>query len=90
MVAGALGFVACDIPEFCVILAVIGAIFGLLSGCIAGGSAVGVMNSGSVTILMSWAENPDVLRSTHPELHQKFKDVIYGKQMEAMQGHELH
>jgi len=85
VVAGLLGYLACDVPEFCVVLAVIGAIFGLLSGCIAGGSAVGVMNSGSVTILMSWAEKPEVLQRTHPELHTKFHNVI-GTKMNEMQG----
>lgn len=83
--AGVVGYLACDVPEFCVVLAVIGAIFGMLAGCIAGGSAIGVMNSGSVTILMSWAENPDVLQRTHPELHQKFTSVIHGK-VQELQG----
>jgi len=83
LTSGFIGFALCDVPEFCVALSVIAAFFGLLAGCIAGGSAVGVINSGAVTILMSWAENPDVLRDTHRDLHGKFSSVINNKLSES-------
>jgi len=83
LASGILAYLICDVPEFCVALSVIAAIFGLLAGCIAGGSAVGVINSGAVTILMSWAENPDVLQHTHKDLHGKFTNIISNKMTES-------
>jgi len=71
--AGLVGYFTCGIPGFCVYVGIIGALFGCLAGMMAGGSAVGVMNSGAATILMCWAEQPSVLKKTNPQIHYKFE-----------------
>jgi len=79
-IAGLLGYLTCGVPGFCVYVAVVGAVFGCMAGIVAGGSGVGVMDSGAKTVLMCWAEQPDVLEGTHPEIHRKFRmktDQIY-------------
>eukprot|EP00928_Gymnodinium_smaydae_P047408 TRINITY_DN3163_c0_g2_i1.p1 TRINITY_DN3163_c0_g2~~TRINITY_DN3163_c0_g2_i1.p1 ORF type:complete len:830 (+),score=87.09 TRINITY_DN3163_c0_g2_i1:55-2544(+) len=70
--AGLLGYYTCGIPGFCAYLAMMGGFFGCLSGMMTGGSALGVMNSGAVTILMCWAEKPDALEKANPAIHEKF------------------
>eukprot|EP00928_Gymnodinium_smaydae_P080377 TRINITY_DN64088_c0_g1_i1.p1 TRINITY_DN64088_c0_g1~~TRINITY_DN64088_c0_g1_i1.p1 ORF type:complete len:754 (+),score=98.33 TRINITY_DN64088_c0_g1_i1:123-2264(+) len=72
VIAGLAGYYTCGIPGFCVYLGMMGGFFGCLSGLMTGGSALGVMNSGAVTILMCWAEKPDVLQKINPVIYQKF------------------
>jgi len=74
--AGAIGYFTCGVPGFCLYVAIMGALFGCLSGLMAGGSAVGVMNSGATTILMCWAERPDILAKTNPTIHHRFEEKI--------------
>lgn len=49
-----------------------GFLAGLVAGCIAGGSAVGITSSGVKTILVLWAEDPDGLAVANPQIHQEF------------------
>merc|ERR1719330_2027861 len=56
-----------------VLFVIVGAAFGCIGGCVAGGSAVGILNSGSVSILMCWAERPDVLHGTNKEIAVRFE-----------------
>merc|ERR1712232_1262911 len=53
-----------------------GAVIGLWAGCLAGGSAAGIISSGTKTILALWAEDPEPLRLTHPETHYEFEARI--------------
>eukprot|EP00928_Gymnodinium_smaydae_P047410 TRINITY_DN3163_c0_g2_i3.p1 TRINITY_DN3163_c0_g2~~TRINITY_DN3163_c0_g2_i3.p1 ORF type:complete len:842 (+),score=76.07 TRINITY_DN3163_c0_g2_i3:55-2580(+) len=72
LAAGLLGYYTCGIPGFGVYLAMIGGVFGCFSGMMTGGSALGVMNSGTATILMCWAETPDAWEKENPAIHEKF------------------
>jgi len=45
---------------------------GFLVGMLAGSCAVSIINSGIKTILMCWAENPEFLKESRPELHREF------------------
>jgi hypothetical protein len=56
-----------------------GAVVGFLSGMVAGGSAVGIISSGTKTILACWAEDPEPLRQTHSEIHAEFESRILSK-----------
>jgi len=58
---------------------VAGAVIGLWSGLLAGGSAAGILSSGTKTILVLWAENPEPLRRMEPTIHQEFETRIMGK-----------
>lgn len=51
---------------------IFGLLVGFVAGCIAGGSAVGITSSGVKTILVLWAENPDVLAVSNPQIHEEF------------------
>jgi len=51
-------------------------IIGLWAGLVAGGSCVGMFSSGVKTILALWAESPDTLQQTHPEIHCEFAEKI--------------
>eukprot|EP00933_Yihiella_yeosuensis_P050536 TRINITY_DN48342_c0_g1_i1.p1 TRINITY_DN48342_c0_g1~~TRINITY_DN48342_c0_g1_i1.p1 ORF type:complete len:571 (-),score=120.13 TRINITY_DN48342_c0_g1_i1:353-2065(-) len=57
-------------------LALAGGAIGLFAGFIAGGTAAGIISSGTKTILALWAENPEPLRFTHPEIHMEFESRI--------------
>jgi hypothetical protein len=59
--------------------AAVGAILGLICGIVAGGAAVGIISSGVKTILACWAEDPEPLRRTHPEVHAEFEGRIMAK-----------
>jgi len=72
-VSGAVAYFTCGIPGSCAVLACIGGMFGCIGGMLSGGSAVGIINSGSVSILMCWAECPDVLAQTDPKIASKFE-----------------
>eukprot|EP00932_Pfiesteria_piscicida_P004764 SRR837773.14669.p1 GENE.SRR837773.14669~~SRR837773.14669.p1 ORF type:complete len:285 (-),score=75.05 SRR837773.14669:106-867(-) len=48
------------------------AIFAFFVGMISGGTAVGIINSGSKTILTCWAEDPERLSHDHEETHNAF------------------
>jgi len=63
--------------------AVGGGIIGLWAGLIAGGSAVGVLSSGTKTILALWAENPEPLQRRRPEIHAEFESRILGRLCES-------
>merc|ERR1712039_18536 len=69
--ASVLGYFLCNIEGWCLVLAVIGGITGCCAGGIAGGSAVGIINSGASTLLVCWAEYPELLKRKHPELHER-------------------
>jgi hypothetical protein len=56
-----------------------GAVMGLFAGLIAGGSAAGIISSGTKTILAMWAESPEPLRQSHPEIHHEFEQRIMTK-----------
>lgn len=75
LVAGGVAYVSCGLPGACGTLAAMAGLFGCCGGCIAGGSAVGILNSGSVSILMCWAERPDVLKATHEKIATRFEEV---------------
>merc|ERR1719444_130966 len=64
-------------------VAVAGGIIGLWAGLIAGGSAVGVLSSGTKTILALWAENPVPLQQRRPEIHAEFENRILGRLCES-------
>mmetsp|Transcript_60219 Transcript_60219/g.158376 ORF Transcript_60219/g.158376 Transcript_60219/m.158376 type:complete len:120 (+) Transcript_60219:3-362(+) len=59
--------------------ALAGGIIGLFAGFMAGGAAAGIISSGTKTILALWAENPEPLRQTHPEIHHEFEHKIRAK-----------
>jgi hypothetical protein len=59
--------------------AVAGGIIGLWAGLVAGGSAVGVLSSGTKTILALWAEDPEPLARKRPQIHAEFEQRILGK-----------
>lgn len=75
VVAGLLGYTMSSIPVFAIVLAIIGGILGCCAGCCSGGASISVLHSGSQSILMCWAERPDVLQNTHPDLHERFVAV---------------
>jgi len=52
---------------------------GFIVGLAAGGQAVGIISSGVKTILACWAEDPEPLRRTHPEVHAEFENRILCK-----------
>merc|ERR1719310_163586 len=56
----------------------IGAVIGLWAGFLAGGSAAGIISSGTKAILALWAEDPEPLRQSHPETHADFEARIVG------------
>lgn len=56
--------------------AIAGALVGFWGGVLAGGSAVGMFSSGVKTVLVLWAERPDELQQTHPEIHRQFEEKI--------------
>lgn len=56
-----------------------GGICGLSVGVMAGAAALNVISSGVKTILMCWAEKPEKLGVSHPDIHQEFCDRIAGK-----------
>eukprot|EP00928_Gymnodinium_smaydae_P064885 TRINITY_DN48120_c0_g1_i1.p1 TRINITY_DN48120_c0_g1~~TRINITY_DN48120_c0_g1_i1.p1 ORF type:complete len:631 (+),score=117.36 TRINITY_DN48120_c0_g1_i1:136-1893(+) len=56
--------------------AVAGAVIGLWAGIVAGGTAVGILSSGTKTILALWAEDPEPLRRARPEVHEDFETLI--------------
>lgn len=56
-----------------------GLIIGLFAGFICGATAIGVMSSGVKTILSLWAETPDQLYHSRPELHAEFDRRIRDK-----------
>mmetsp|Transcript_139271 Transcript_139271/g.445212 ORF Transcript_139271/g.445212 Transcript_139271/m.445212 type:complete len:846 (+) Transcript_139271:174-2711(+) len=72
-VAGLVGYATCGVPGFCMGLALICGVFGCLGGCMAGGTAVGIMNSGAVSVMMCWAERPDILAKTNEEIARRFQ-----------------
>lgn len=59
--------------------AAVGALLGLIIGVVAGGAAVGIISSGVKTILACWAEDPEPLRQSHPEVHAEFESRIMAK-----------
>lgn len=73
-VTGVVGYYTCGLEGLAVAFAIFGGLFGCIGGCIAGGSAVGILNSGSVSILMCWAERPDVLQNTNKHIADKFEE----------------
>jgi len=56
-----------------------GAVIGLWAGLVSGGSAAGIISSGTKTILLLWAEDPEPLRRSFPEIHQEFENRIVTK-----------
>jgi len=56
-----------------------GAGLGFVTGLLAGGNSLGVYSSGVKTILACWADNPDSLMNSHPEIHKEFVSRIQGK-----------
>merc|ERR1711920_240140 len=52
---------------------------GFWSGLVAGGNAAGILSSGAKTILALWAEDPEPLRKTHPEIHSEFESRILSR-----------
>lgn len=77
VVAGGLGYLTCGATAFgatgfCGTLTVAATIFGFIGGILSGGSAVAVLNSGAVTILMCWAEQPYGLVEKSPKLAEGF------------------
>mmetsp|Transcript_19162 Transcript_19162/g.55592 ORF Transcript_19162/g.55592 Transcript_19162/m.55592 type:complete len:551 (-) Transcript_19162:105-1757(-) len=60
-------------------LAAAGAIIGLFAGLLSGGAAIGVLSSGTKTILALWAEDPEPLRRARPDMHEEFEQRILGK-----------
>merc|ERR1719401_1470710 len=73
--AGALVGATFGAPE----LILAGAVIGLWTGLMAGGSAAGILSSGTKTILVLWAEDPEPLRRMEPTIHQEFETRIMGK-----------
>jgi len=59
--------------------AIAGAIIGFLAGLMCGGSAASIISSGTKTILACWAEDPEPLRQSHPEIHQEFESRILSR-----------
>jgi len=56
-----------------------GALMGLWAGILSGAAAIGVISSGTKTILALWAEDSEPLRQTHPEIHEEFETRIVSK-----------
>jgi len=56
-----------------------GAVLGLIPGIFVGSTAGSIITAGSKTILMSWAENPDELQRSRPELHAAFHEKMVSK-----------
>lgn len=56
-----------------------GLIIGFLCGILAGGSALGVINSGVKTILACWADDPYTLAQTHRGVHERFLEKLADK-----------
>merc|ERR1719188_2084011 len=50
----------------------VGALCGFSVGIMAGSASVGVISSGVKTILMCWAESPQKLANSHPDIHEEF------------------
>jgi hypothetical protein len=59
--------------------AVAGAVIGFFAGLMSGGSAAGVLTSGSKTLLVMWAENPEPFRRAYPGIHAEFEQRILAK-----------
>lgn len=57
----------------------IGGLIGLWAGLLAGGSAAGIISSGTKTILALWAESPEQLRQSHPEVHAELEQRILSR-----------
>lgn len=54
-------------------------VIGLFAGLIAGGTSMGILSSGTKTILALWAEDPEPLRRARPDMHSEFEQRILGK-----------
>jgi len=74
-IAGVFSYYTCGIPGVCVQLAMMGGMFGCIGGCLAGGNAVGIINSGAVSIIMCWAERPDILQRTNKDIAERFEQA---------------
>jgi len=59
--------------------AISGAVIGLWAGLLAGGSAAGIISSGTKTLLVLWAEDPEPLRLSRPEIHHELENRILVK-----------
>jgi hypothetical protein len=55
------------------------AAFGLFAGCVAGAAAMSILSSGIKAILAAWADNPQPLMESHPEVHDEFQHRIGDK-----------
>lgn len=55
-----------------------GALMGLFGGATAGASAMSIFGSGTKTILTAWAEDPQPLMHSYPEIAQDFSQKLYG------------
>merc|ERR1712157_144298 len=55
------------------------AAMGFWSGLVAGGNAAGILSSGAKAILALWAEDPEPLRKTHPDIHSEFESRILSR-----------
>jgi hypothetical protein len=73
-VGSATGFVVGQGPA-----AIAGAVIGFFAGLMTGGSAAGVLTSGTKTLLAMWAENPEPFRRAYPEIHAEFELRILAK-----------
>lgn len=58
------------------IAAIWGAILGCVAGFIAGAAAMATITSGIKAILAAWAENPQPLMMSHPDIHEEFEARI--------------
>lgn len=57
-------------------VAFMGGIVGFFVGLVAGAASTGLINSGGKTILICWADEPDSLMNSHPEVHDRFVGAI--------------
>jgi len=73
--AAGFGYATCGVPGFCLTISVICGVMGCVGGLLAGGNAVGTLNSGAASVLMCWAERPDVLAQTNPKIAEKFEEA---------------
>jgi len=56
-----------------------GAVIGLWAGLVSGSAAAAIISSGTKSILVLWAEDPEPLRRNFPEIHKEFENRILTK-----------
>lgn len=56
-----------------------GAVIGLWAGLVSGSAAAAIISSGTKSILVLWAEDPEPLLRNFPEIHEEFESRILTK-----------